>query len=184
VQVKRSLADSKAVSMLSQSMVVAEAESRRNHTGPERRLQGRAAGSPTRGTQKVGGGDTAKQGGAEEGDDSLEAVVPGAGAEAGVGQRMMSVGLEEEVGCDDTVEESGAEGGSCDLEEAVQLSTVQEGTWAEAVGEAGQLMVGQQAEVGSDPEGKGAVREGFWIGTWDFTAQVKNMRRQRERQVS
>jgi hypothetical protein len=42
-------------------------------------------------------------------------------------------------------------------------------------------MMGQQAEVGSDPEGKGAAWEGFWIGSWDFTAQVRNMHRQRER---
>ena len=59
MQVKRSLADPKAVSMLSQSMVVAEAVSRLSKKEQERRLQGGAAGSPTLG---VGGGDTAQQG--------------------------------------------------------------------------------------------------------------------------
>ena len=106
----------------------------------------------------MGGGDTAKQGGAEEGDDSLGSVEPGAGAEVGVDRRMRSEELEEEVGGDDTEEESGAEGGGCDLEEAVQQGTVQEGTSAEAAGEAGQMMVGQQAEVGSDSDGKGQLR--------------------------
>ena len=122
VQVKRSLADSKAVSMLSQSMVVAEAESRRSQKEQERRPQGRAAVLPTRGMPKVGG--------------------------------------------DDTVEESGSEEGDYDLEEGMELSTEEEGTGAEAAEEAGQPMVAQQAEVGSDPEGKGAAREGYWIGDW------------------
>ena len=138
VQVKRSLADSKAVSMLSQSMVVAEAESRRSQKQQERRPHGRAAVLPTRGMQKVGGGDTVEQGGAEGGNDNLEEAVPGAGAGAGVGQMVMLEGSEEEVGGDDTVEESGAEEGGYDLEEGVELSTEEEGTGAEAAGEAGQ----------------------------------------------
>ena len=134
VVVKRSLADDKAVSMLCQSVVMAEAESRQSQKGHERRLQVRAAGSPTRGMQNVGGGDTAKQGGAEEGDDSLGAVEPGTGAEAGVVRRMRSEEIEEEVWGDDTEEESGAEEGGCYLEEAVQQDTVQEGTAVEAAG--------------------------------------------------
>ena len=58
MQVKRSLADPKAVSMLSQSIVVAEAVSRRSKKEQERRLQGGAAGSPINilGMQNVGGG--------------------------------------------------------------------------------------------------------------------------------
>ena len=128
VTVKRSLADSRAVSMSTQSVVVAEAVSKRSKKEQDRRLQGGAAGSPTLGMQNVGGGDTTKQGGAEAGGDSVEAVVPGTEAEAEVGQGMMSGGLEEEVGGDDTVEESGAEGESCDLEAAVQRNKVQEAT--------------------------------------------------------
>ena len=94
---------------------------------------------------------------------------------------MMWEGPEEGVGGDDAVEESGAEEGGYDLEEGAELSTEEEGTGAEAAGEAGQPMVVQQAEVGSDPEGKGAAREGFWIGDWDFTSQWEEMHRQRER---
>ena len=94
---------------------------------------------------------------------------------------MMSEDLEVEVGGDDAAVESGAEESSCDLEEAVEWSTVQAVAGPEAGG-AGRLMVGQQAEVGSDPEGAGAVREGFWIGDWDFTVQHRNMHRQRERE--
>ena len=128
VTVKRSLADSRAVSMSTQSVVVAEAVSKRSKKEQDRRLQGGAAGSPTLGMQNVGGGDKTKEGRAEAGGDRVEAVGPGTGAEAAVGQGTMSGGLEEEVGGDDTVEESGAEGESCDLEAAVQRHKVQEAT--------------------------------------------------------
>ena len=131
--------------------------------------------------EEVGGGDTAVQSGAEEGGDNLEEVVPWAGAGVGIGQMMMLEGPEEGVGGGDAVEESGAEVGGDDWEEGVEPSTEKEGTGAEAAGGAGQPMVVQQAEVGNDPEGKGAARVGFWIGDWDFTAQWEEMHRQQER---
>ena len=110
---------------------------------------GAEAGQP-RVVLEVVGGDTAEQGREEEGDENQEEVVPEAGAEAGVGQMMMWEGSEEEVGGDDAVEESGVEKGGYDLEEGAELSTEEEGTGAEAAGEAGHPMVVQQAEVGSD----------------------------------
>ena len=115
VGVKRRLADSRAASMLTQTVVEAEAVPKRSKKEQDKGLQGGAAGLPTLGMQNVGGGDKTKQGGAEAGGDRVEAVGPGTGAEATAGQGTMSGGLEEEVGGDDTVEESAAEGGSCDL---------------------------------------------------------------------
>ena len=175
-QAKQEGGETGAQALRGQWVVVAEAGLQQ-----DRSPQGGAAGSPTLGMQSGGGGDNTKQGGEEAGGDSVEVGGPETEAEAEVGLGMMA-GLEAEVGGDDTAEESGAEEGSCDLEEAVERSAVQEVAGPEAAGEAGRLMVGQQVEVGSDPEGAGAVREGFWIGNWDFTVQHRNMHRQRERE--
>ena len=118
MQVKRSLADPKAVSMLGQSMVVADAESRWcQKEQAKRQSQGRAAVLPTRGLQEVAakrrqqaevGNDTKKEEMAQVGDPpedlDRDVTAQGTGAEAGGEAGQLMVVQQAEVGNDSEVE--------------------------------------------------------------------------------